>query len=124
MATKRILLIDDEPDALMILGTSLEVRGYTVMTADNGMDGLTQASQERPDAIILDVMMPEMSGGEVAAKLREIPQTKDIPIIFLTGLISKEEEDANSQCVGNNLTLAKPFDVEELVKMIESVACV
>lgn len=121
---KKILIIDDESDILMVLSMGLEAKGYTVETADNGEEGLTKAMQFSPDAIILDVMMPELSGGEVAAQLRDSSLTKDIPIIFLTALISKEEEKSKGQCVGNNYTMAKPFDIDEIAAMIERVSLV
>lgn len=121
MDSKKVLLVDDEPDILMILSKGLAAKGYKVITSENGQDGLIQAQTQQPDIIILDVMMPEMGGGEVAGKLRESPHTKDIPVIFLTALISKEEEVAHSQHIGNNPTLAKPFDIDELAQMIERV---
>ena len=124
MTAKRVLMIDDEPDVLKILGKSLQSKGFTVIQADSGPEGISLALTQHPDVIILDVMMPGMSGGEVAGRLRESPLTKDIPIIFLTALLSKEEEEAMDRCIGNNLTLAKPFDVDELIRLIENVELV
>ncbi len=120
MTSKTILVIDDEQDILFMLDKGLTLQGYRVLTADNGADGLKLAQQEQPDTIILDVAMPEMDGPEVATHLRENARTREIPIVFLTALISKEEEAHYRHFVANNITLAKPFDTEELAELIES----
>lgn len=124
MTQKTLLIIDDEEDILFMLDKGLTLQGYRVLTATNGADGLKLAQKESPDTIILDVAMPEMDGPEVAIHLRENIRTRDIPIIFLTALISKEEEEHYRHFVANNITLAKPFEAEELAKLIESTILV
>ena len=122
---KTVLIVDDEGDVLMMLQKGLKAEGYRVLTADNGRDALTIAQKRRPDAIVLDVMLPDMDGGLVANELAEIQQTKDIPIIFLTALISKKEEKRYGQMVGSHPTLAKPYEIHDLVEQIErSLTCV
>jgi len=73
MDNKKILIVDNEKDALFMLEQELAARGYSVIAADNGNDALSLAKSERPDLIILDIWMPGMGGPEVAAKLREDP---------------------------------------------------
>ena len=92
MDQKKILIVDDENDVLILLKKGLTVKGYFVITATNGEDAIVLARSKHPDLIILDVLMPGMDGPEVDAKLKEDPKTKDIPIMFLTGLYTKKEE--------------------------------
>ncbi len=80
----KILLVDDEPDILEIVGYNLSTEGYQVITANNGLEGVRRAEKERPQLIILDVMMPEMDGIEACEKIRQLPELKDVVITFLT----------------------------------------
>ena len=126
MAKKKILIVDDEKDILLMLKKRLTAGGYSVLTADNGKDAITIAKSKSPDLIILDVLMPGMDGGEVAKKLKDNFRTQNIPIIFLTALFTREEEYEKDHMVADNITFAKPFDPEELldeIKMlVETVA--
>lgn len=79
-----ILLVDDEPDILEIVGYNLSSEGYTVITADNGAKAVKMARKRKPDLIILDVMMPEMDGIEACEQIRKIPELQDTIITFLT----------------------------------------
>ena len=119
MAKKKILIVDDEKDTLLLLEKRLIAEGYSVLTADNGKDAITIAKSKSPDLIILDVLMPDMDGGEVAEKLKDSPRTKNIPIIFLTALFTRKEEYAKNHIVADNITFAKPFDPEELLDEIK-----
>ncbi len=121
MSKATILLIDDEKQMLTLLADILEVRGYSVITADNGIDGYNLAKSKRPAVIILDLAMPDVDGGQVAQQLRETPQTEHIPIIFLTGLLSKDIEANNKHIVGGNVMFAKPCDFDELTNQIEKL---
>jgi DNA-binding response OmpR family regulator len=121
MSKATILLIDDEAQMLTLLADILEVRGYSVIATDNGVDGYNLAKSKRPDIIILDIAMPDVDGGQVAQQLRETPQTEHIPIIFLTGLLSKEIEANNKHMVGGNVMFAKPCDFDELINQIEKL---
>ena len=80
----KILLVDDEPDILEIVGYNLSTEGYQVITAKTGLEGVRKAEKERPQLIILDVMMPEMDGIEACEKIRQLPELKDVVITFLT----------------------------------------
>ena len=124
MARKTILVVDDEPDVLRLLEKGLSAEGYQVLTADNGLDAIELAKSKHPDVIILDVVLLDLDGGAVAAELRGDRKTRDIPIIFLTALISKKEEQRYGQSVGNNVTLSKPYDMDVLVDTVERCALV
>lgn len=108
-----VLIVDDEPDILSLLGLHLKLNGYSVFQANNGKKGLETAFLEKPDIIVLDVMMPEMDGFEVAKKLKENPETNDIPIIFLTAR-TQTDDKIKGLMVGADDYMIKPFDFEEL----------
>ena len=121
MENKTILLVDDEPDILQVLKGGLKVLGFTVTTAANGNDAIIAAIEQRPDLIVLDVLMPDMDGGEVARKLQEIPETKNIPVIFLTGMFPKREERQEFNMVNGNIMLDKPYEIESLFIAIKKL---
>ena len=104
-----------------MLGKRLTAEGYSVITATNGTDAIALAKSQHPDIIILDIIMPEMEGGEVAAELKEHPSTRNIPVIFLTALLSKAEEEKYGSMVGGNITLAKPLDAEKLLDQMKKL---
>jgi len=116
---KKVLIVDDEEDVLQMLGKRLTAEGYSVIKATNGADAIGLALLQHPDIIILDVLMPEMEGEEVAAKLKEYSQTKNIPVIFLTALISKTDEKKYSSKADGNIIFAKPLDTEKLLEQIK-----
>jgi len=120
MDTKKILIVDDEQDALSILGKELAGRGYSVISADNGNDALNLAKSERPDLIILDIWMPGMDGAEVDDRLKEDLKTKDIPVLFLSCLYQKKEGEEQGRVVGDiRVLIAKPYSIEGLLAQIE-----
>lgn len=119
----KILLVDDEKDILLTLTKRLVAQGYIVIPADNGYDAITLAKSKSPDLIILDVLMPGMDGGEVAEKLRNDPKTENIPVIFLTALLSKSEDCKEKHTIAHNITFAKPVDTEELLAEIKKLLC-
>jgi DNA-binding response OmpR family regulator len=108
-----VLIVDDEPDIVSLLGLHLKLNGYSVFQANNGLKGLETAALEKPDIIVLDVMMPEMDGFEVAKKLKENPETNEIPIIFLTAR-TQTDDKIKGLMVGADDYMIKPFDFEEL----------
>jgi CheY-like chemotaxis protein len=119
-----ILIVDDEEDALWMLGKRLTAEGYSVIAANNGTDAIALAKSQHPDIIILDIIMPGMDGDEAAAKLREHPLTRSIPVIFLTALLTKTEEHQRNHTISSNITFfAKPFDTEELLAQIKGLLC-
>ena len=120
MSTKRILVVDDEPSVTRNLKLNLETSGgYEVFTENDSGNALTSARTFRPDLILLDVMMPGLDGGDVASKLRADPWLRDIPIIFLTALVSNKETDGHEMLSGANTFLAKPVDIGELKQSVE-----
>jgi CheY-like chemotaxis protein len=114
---KTILIVDDDLVNLTILKSVISKAGYSVLTADNGKDALKTAKALSPDLAILDIMMPDMDGTEVANALKQNPRTKKIPIIFLSSLISAEEERSS---VEKDLIsyLSKPYNREKLLNEI------
>jgi DNA-binding response OmpR family regulator len=119
---KKILVVDDEEDVLQMLGKRLTTEGYSVITATNGADAIGLALLQQPDIIILDVLMPDMEGEEVAAKLKEYSQTKNIPVIYLTALYPKaEEEKYRSTETTRNIIFVKPLDADKLLEQIKKL---
>ncbi|MDZ4655112.1 MAG: response regulator [Coriobacteriia bacterium] len=116
----KILVVDDEPSIQKLLAITLTNRGYEVITADNGMEALALAKAEKPDLVCLDVMMPRMTGHEVHDKLREHPDTKEIPILFLSAAGTFEEQ-ATQMKDSNVDYIPKPFKPSEVVEHIEGM---
>jgi DNA-binding response OmpR family regulator len=121
MSKTKILAVDDEEGHLSVLEMTLAKAGYSVVTADNGKDALLLANTEPPDLIILDLSMPDMDGTEVAEKLKEADATNDIPILFLTGLYSKDQENKRGNLIAGNMMLAKPYDNKKLFELISKL---
>lgn len=116
----RILLVDDEPGFTRMLKLNLDRRGgYEVMIENKGAYAVTTARDFEPDLILLDVIMPDVDGGEVAAKIRADAKLKDTPIVFLTAGVSKETTKARGEMIGGQRYLAKPVSVEEVIRCIE-----
>lgn len=117
----QILMIDDEEPFSFFVKLNLETDSrFKVTTAPRGDEGLKLAKSIKPDLILLDIMMPGMFGTEVAGKLLEDPRTKDIPIIFLTAALKKEEADEMDGRIGGREFIAKPITKEELISRIEA----
>lgn len=114
-----ILLVDDEPQNLFLMGELLEMEGYTVQTAASGAEALTLAKADCPALILLDVMMPEMDGFAVCRQLREDPALGTVPIIFLTALDDDESRLAGVDALGDDY-LTKPIKTELVLKKIEA----
>lgn len=107
---KRILIVDDEDDIREVAALSLEtVGGYEVLSARSGAIALELAAAEKPDAILLDVMMPDMDGPTTFQRLRAQPSTASIPVVFLTAKVQPSER-ARFASLGANAVLSKPFD--------------
>jgi len=121
MAKKKILAVDDESDVLDLLKKRLEASGYDVLTATNGHDAIHIAQREVPALIILDILMPEMDGSQIAAILHDDPKTKEIPVLFLTCLFTKREEHIEGHEVGKNFFVAKPYEPKELINEIARI---
>lgn len=119
---KRVLVIDDEASFTRMVKLNLEEAGsYTVETLNESRKALEVAKAFAPDIILLDVVMPEQDGGDVALNLRNRSATKDIPIIFVSAMVSQAESKKGFYQSGGEHFLAKPVDKETLCGAIETV---
>jgi CheY-like chemotaxis protein len=121
MDRKKILIVDDEENELLLLDLVLSKAGYSVTTTDNGKEALFLAKSIQPDLVIADLSMPVMDGGQVAEELKLQPETKDIPVLFLTGLYTKEQEAEKGHMIAGNMILAKPCESKTLLTMINTL---
>lgn len=118
MNGKSILAVDDDKVFLKLVENDLTKSGYSVITANSGKEAIELAKHKHPDLILLDISMPEMDGGEVAHILESEPQTKDIPIIYVTVLVTKEEEVQMSGDIKRDCFIAKPYNLNDLLTKI------
>lgn len=116
---KRLLLIDDDPNLILLVKDYLEFRGYEVVTAENGREALEVLEQDVPDMIICDVMMPEMDGYSLVKHVREDPRTSWIPVLFLSAK-GQSQDRVKGLNTGADVYMVKPFEPEELVAQVES----
>ncbi|MFH0984055.1 MAG: response regulator [Candidatus Omnitrophota bacterium] len=114
---KKILFMDDEPDQITMVSLRLAKNGYTVVSASDGEEGLKKAVEEKPDLILMDVLMPGLDGFEVCRRLRKNPVTKHIPIISTT---AAGVDDIEAQCLaaGADACVRKPYDSADLLSKI------
>jgi DNA-binding response OmpR family regulator len=119
MAAK-VLVVDDEPHIVALVQNRLKAVGYEVLSAFDGEEGVKKAKESSPDLIILDVLMPKLSGIEVAIQLRADEKTKKIPIIMLTAILNKDEEERHVTFT-DSICLAKPIDPEELMSRVREL---
>lgn len=119
-ANKRILVADDEPDVLNLVTLNLKSAGFTVLQAEDGNAALQQARENLPSLIVLDLMLPEMSGLEVCKVLRKEPQTAQIPVIMLTAKAEEIDRIVGLE-LGADDYITKPFSPRELILRIKSV---
>ena len=121
--TKRILVIDDENDMRVYLGTLFRKAGYEVEAAANGEEGVSLARANKPDLVTLDVLMPKKSGLRAYKELRTTAETADVPIIILTGLTQQEDffGDDLGDLARPNAIVEKPIDRDEFLKKAKEV---
>jgi DNA-binding response OmpR family regulator len=115
---KKILIIEDSPTTIEMLEYRLKNSGYDVISADNGETGLAKIKTEKPDLVVLDVRMPGMDGFEVCKLSKKDPETKDIPIVFLTTAIQQKHKEKGKE-VGADGYITKPFDGKEMLDQIK-----
>ena len=119
---KRILVVDDEATLTRMVKLNLERTGdYEVRTENKGSQALQAAREFKPDLIFLDVMMPDMSGDEVCAQIKEDSQLTDVAIVFMTAIVTKAETDELGSNIGGREFLAKPAKTEEMIAVIENL---
>ena len=114
-----VLAVDDTPTVLLVIERALRKRGFEVRCANDGLEALDMLREVQPDLILLDVMMPEMSGFEICEKLKCSEATAGIPIIFLTGK-SSPEDIVRGFRIGGVDYITKPFYTEELIARVET----
>jgi len=116
----KVLTIDDEPDFCFFVTKNLVQEGsFNVMIATSGKEGIELAKNERPDIILLDLVMPDMPGEDVANALKEHAATANIPILFITALASHDDiGDGKENKIGNNYILPKPVRTKKLINTI------
>ncbi|MFB3885942.1 MAG: response regulator [Thermodesulfobacteriota bacterium] len=120
MVKKRILVIDDMPSVVTMLKTRLETWGYEVTTASDRRQALTFANAEKPDLIILDIVMPSGGGYSVFSRLKMSPKTRSIPVIFLTAK-DRPEDVARAYKLGAEYFVKKPYEPETLLETVRKV---
>ena len=120
MDKKRILIIDDTDDIATPIKLYLEKNGaYEVRVENAGFKGLEAAKAFKPDLVLLDVMMPDMDGGDVAAQLEEDPATAKIPIVFLTAAVTKDEAASKQTGLGGRPLLSKLTTLQEIIEYVK-----
>jgi len=119
---KRVMVVDDDAKLTSLLKRSLEKKGhYEVMVENRSTRAAQRVLEIMPDLIVLDIVMPDKDGGDVAQAIRENKRTKDIPIIFLTSIVSKEEQADHAGVIGGDKFLAKPVTADDLISEIEAI---
>jgi len=113
-----LLVVDDVPDILELLNAMLKFKGYRVLTARNGQEALEVIERERPALIIADILMPKMDGFTLVNRLRLNPQTRDIPVIFLSATYVAPEDKAFALTIGVTRFIEKPVEIESFLPMI------
>jgi two-component system alkaline phosphatase synthesis response regulator PhoP/two-component system response regulator VicR len=120
---KKILTCDDEKNIVRLIQVNLERQGYEVVTAYNGREALEVVEREKPDLIVLDLMMPEMTGFEALEALKKNPETEHIPVIMLTAR-TQDQDVLRGWQAGVECYLTKPFNPIELVTFIKRIFAV
>jgi DNA-binding response OmpR family regulator len=118
--SKAILLVDDEKDLLEVVKIRLEASGYKVLTALDGQEGFNLAKREKPDLIILDLMLPKIDGYKVCRMLKFDEKYKKIPVILFTARAQESDEKLGYEC-GADAYITKPFDPKILLAKIEEL---
>lgn len=117
---KRILVVEDDPHVVIFVTDTLEYMGFEVLIARNGLAGLEKAVKEKPNLLILDVMMPEMDGYEVCRRLKSEPKTRNLPILMLTAK-GQIQDKVKGLDIGADDYLAKPYDKEEFESRVKAL---
>lgn len=119
--TKRIMIVDDEPDTVDLVKLVLETEGYEILAAYSGSEALEKIKTEKPDMVLLDIMMPGMDGWAVRTELLEDRETKDIPIVMLTARAQPIDKMIGLHVVEVADYITKPFGRRELVDRLRAV---
>jgi len=119
--TKKIMVVDDEPDTVDLVKLVLETEGYEVSVAYSGDEALDMIKANRPDFIFLDIMMPKMDGWAVRKKIVENEETKDIPVVMLTAKAQPIDKMIGLHVVGVTDYITKPFGRKELIDCVKKI---
>jgi CheY-like chemotaxis protein len=117
---EKILIVEDNPQNMRLIQMTLEMRGYVLLEAIDGEEGLNTAIRERPDLIIMDIQLPKMNGLDVVRKLRQTSGFEGVPIIAITAYAMKSDEERSIEA-GCNAYLPKPINTRELPKIISDM---
>jgi len=125
MSERKILIVDDEEDLLEIINKSLTVEGYDVTMATTAEDAMIKAREIIPNLILMDIILPDMEGSHAVRILMDDPLTQNIPVIFLSGIVTRDQDDiaSTSVQVGGKTynALGKPFSIQELMVEVRKV---
>jgi len=116
----KVLVVDDDPVIQRLLRVNFEMEGYEVIVASDGVDGLERARADHPDIVVLDIMMPRMSGLDVAKALKADPDTASIPVLLLSAKAQEADMRAGDES-GADGYLTKPFDPLQLLQHVEEL---
>lgn len=120
MSKKKILVIDDDPGVVRLNNSLLKSEGYDVISASDGLEGILKAQKESPDAIFLDLILPEMHGYEVCKKLKSDETTKSIPIIIVTATGLEDIAEIESE-INADAYLAKPYNITKIKEVLVKI---
>jgi CheY-like chemotaxis protein len=116
-----LLVVDDIPDILKLLDATLKFKGYRVVTARDGQEALEAIQQERPALVIADILMPKIDGFNLVHRLRLNPETRDIPVVFLSATYVTPEDKEFAIAIGVTRFIEKPVNLEQFLPMIEEI---
>ncbi len=117
---KRVLFVDDEPDQVLLIQTRLEHHGFEVLTATDGESGLQMALEQKPDLVIVDLLIPRLDGLEICRRLKQNPVTEKIPVALFTASATRDLDEL-CRTVGFAAYLRKPYDAADLVGIIKKL---
>lgn len=124
MAERVILVVDDEEDILALLEKKLTEREFRVYTVTRGQEAIEKAKTFQPGLILMDIVLPDIAGPEAVKAIKEDPKTRHIPVIFLSGIVSKEDEDVDTGIQVDGIryqAIAKPFLFQDLYVHVEKI---
>lgn len=118
-AGRRVLLVDDAGEVRVLLRAFLEADGFVVVEAVDGESGLAAAKERRPDLVVLDVQLPDVGGPDVLVALQAVPETRDVPVVFLTA--APADGDAALVALGARGVLRKPFRADTVARQLDAL---
>ncbi len=116
----KILIADDDDNIIVLINETLNRKDFTILKTHDGCSVIPKAKKEHPDLIILDVMLPNLDGYRICQKLRELDETKEIPVIIMSAHTTRQLI-MNFHSIGFNNYLSKPFNVDELIKLVDKL---